>query len=119
SKGTMAGACLGLFVLALVDRWIAAVRPMMEGNGAPPACKNTKGEEKDENGKGRRGGGMCLHAPTFVPADDVMRGVLHALQAVLGFAFMLAILIRTAGTFQAAFILALVLSLGLGEVLFG
>ncbi|KAJ7477644.1 hypothetical protein FB451DRAFT_1396600 [Mycena latifolia] len=132
SKGTMAGACLGLFVLALVDRWSAA---------------------KDENGKGGRSGGMCLHAPTFVPADDVMRGALHALQAVLGFAFMLAVMCvlafssssfwltassalllflracplalrlfrstRTDTTEPPAFILALVYGLDLDEVLFG
>lgn len=28
--GAMVGACVGLFLLALVDRWIAACRAMME-----------------------------------------------------------------------------------------
>ena len=30
SKGAMAGTCIGLFLLALVDRWIAAARSVME-----------------------------------------------------------------------------------------
>ncbi|KAJ7477445.1 hypothetical protein FB451DRAFT_1396428 [Mycena latifolia] len=54
--------------------------------GCAAACKNAKGEEKDGNGKGRKGGGMRR-----VPAHDVMRGM-HALQAVLDFTFMLAIM---------------------------
>ncbi|KAJ7442030.1 CTR copper uptake transporter [Mycena latifolia] len=115
SKGALAGACIGLFVLALVDRWIAAVRAMMEAHwraAVRAACKNAKGE--DTTGKGKRGMRMTLQAPPFVPAHDVMRGAMHALQAVLGFAFMLAVM-----TFQASFILALVLGLGVGEALFG
>jgi len=30
SKGAMFGACVGLFLLALVDRWLAAIRAMAE-----------------------------------------------------------------------------------------
>lgn len=30
SAGAMIGACIGLFLLALVDRWIAACRTLME-----------------------------------------------------------------------------------------
>ena len=30
STGAMVGACIGLFLLALVDRWVAACRGMME-----------------------------------------------------------------------------------------
>ncbi|KAJ7478549.1 copper transporter [Mycena latifolia] len=109
SKGAMAGTCIDLFVLALVDRWVAAVRTMMEMHwraAARAGAKNEKGEERKRNGR--------LRAPPFVPAHDVMRGAMHAMQAVLGFAFMLAVM-----TFQASFILALVLGLGLGEALFG
>ncbi|KAJ7477532.1 hypothetical protein FB451DRAFT_1173080 [Mycena latifolia] len=39
---------------------------------ARAACKNAKGEEKDENGKGGRGGGIRLQAPPFVLAHDVL-----------------------------------------------
>lgn len=30
SKGAMVGVCIGLFLLALVERWLAAVRGVME-----------------------------------------------------------------------------------------
>ncbi|KAJ7436416.1 CTR copper uptake transporter [Mycena latifolia] len=108
---TLTGACIGLFVLALVDRWIAAARAMMEGHwhaAARAAGKNEKGE--DESKKGR----MRLQAPPFMPAHNVMRGAMHALQAVLGFEFMLAVM-----NFQASFIIAPVLGVGVGEALFG
>ncbi|KAJ7477448.1 hypothetical protein FB451DRAFT_1013223, partial [Mycena latifolia] len=71
------------------------VRAMGEGNWRATvraACKNAKGNEKDGNWKGRKGGGMELQAPPFVPAHDVIRGAMHALQAVFGFGFMLAIM---------------------------
>ncbi len=32
SKGAMVGTCIGLFLLALVDRWIAAARSVMEAH---------------------------------------------------------------------------------------
>ena len=32
SKGAMVGACIGLFLLALVDRWLAAIRATAERN---------------------------------------------------------------------------------------
>lgn len=30
SPGAIAGACIGLFILAIIDRWMAAVRRLME-----------------------------------------------------------------------------------------
>ena len=32
SNGAMAGACIGLFLFALVDRWISAMRSVMEAH---------------------------------------------------------------------------------------
>ncbi|KAJ7076742.1 CTR copper uptake transporter [Mycena belliarum] len=112
SKGALAGACLGLFLLALVDRWVAAVRRMCEGQWARAARVLAKERERDAKGveKARRG----LEAPPFIFAHDAMRGVMHALQALLGFAFMLAVM-----TFQAGFIIAIAGGLGVGEALFG
>jgi copper transporter 1 len=71
--------------------------------------------------------------PPFIPAHDIARGILHMGQAALGFAFMLAVmyvllckLVDTVvitnnlrRTFQAAFIFAIVVGLGVGEMLFG
>ncbi|KAJ7868115.1 CTR copper uptake transporter, partial [Mycena leptocephala] len=112
SSGALAGACIGLFLLALVDRWLAAVRGMMAAHWreAGRVARAKKGCDKDEKQTKK----MTLHAPPFVPAHDVMRGAMHALQAVLTFAFMLAVM-----TFQASYIITLVLGLGIGEMLFG
>jgi solute carrier family 31 (copper transporter), member 1 len=32
SAGAMVGACIGLFILALVERWVAACRAVMEAH---------------------------------------------------------------------------------------
>jgi len=112
TRGAMAGACIGLFVLALVDRWIAAVRAMMNLHwrevGDRKANKKMSGDREKKRGMAR------LRAPPFVPAHDIMRGAMHAVQTLLGFAFMLAVM-----TFQAAYIITLILGLGIGEMLFG
>ncbi|KAJ7440724.1 CTR copper uptake transporter [Mycena latifolia] len=118
SAGAVAGACIGLFILALVDRWIAAVRAMMEihwrAAGELARGANLKAGDADEVKGKKRMLGLRLRVPPFIPAHDIMRGAIHALQATLGFAFMLAVM-----TFQAAFIISIALGLGVGEMLFG
>ncbi|KAJ7192845.1 CTR copper uptake transporter [Mycena pura] len=64
TRAAVFGACVGLFILTLVDRWLAA------------------------NRKTR----FRLHLPPFALAHDAMRGATHALQALLGFIFMLAVM---------------------------
>ncbi|KAJ7501064.1 CTR copper uptake transporter [Mycena galericulata] len=119
SAGAMAGACIGLFVLTLVDRWLAAVRAMMElhwreaGERLRRAALKGGDAPADESKKTRRGV-IRLRAPPFVPAHDIARGALHAVQSVFTFAFMLAVM-----TFQAAYIITIILGLGIGEMLFG
>ncbi|KAJ6529456.1 CTR copper uptake transporter [Mycena vulgaris] len=109
SAGAQAGACIGLFLLALLERWGAAVRGMVEARWRAEArAWARKCDEKNGGRKGR------LQAPPFNLARDGARGAMHALQALVGFAFMLAVM-----TFQAAFIIAIVLGLGVGEMLFG
>ncbi|KAJ7164393.1 CTR copper uptake transporter [Mycena filopes] len=114
SGGAMAGACIGLFLLAVIDRWVAAVRAMMTAHwrdaGSRTARKDAAAANDDKQTKRRR----PLRAPPFVPAHDIARGALHTLQATLGFAFMLAVM-----TFQAGFIISIALGLGFGEMLFG
>ncbi|KAJ7780044.1 CTR copper uptake transporter [Mycena maculata] len=119
TRGALFGACVGLFVLALVDRWVAAMRALMEAHWREAGQRAGRVAEKecenhDENKKSRRRLGMRLRAPSFVPAHDVMRGAMHAVQATLGFAFMLAVM-----TFQASYIITLIGGLGVGEMLFG
>jgi len=50
----------------------------------------------------------------FIAAHDIPRGAIHALQALLGYTLMLAVM-----TFQAAYLISIIIGLGLGEVLFG
>ncbi|KAJ7037150.1 CTR copper uptake transporter [Mycena alexandri] len=114
TAGAMAGACIGLFILTLIDRWLAAVRAMMELYWRETGLRlrqKSAADVDDKYGKIRR---LRLRAPPFIPAHDIMRGAMHALQAALGFAFMLAIM-----TFQAAYIITIALGLGIGEMLFG
>ncbi|KAJ7865345.1 CTR copper uptake transporter [Mycena olivaceomarginata] len=115
SSGALAGACIGLFILTLVERWLAAVRRLMEAHWADAGRAAMKKKGCDEKNKGKSTlQRMGLRAPPFIPAHDVMRGAMHALQTLLGFAFMLAVM-----TFQAAYIITLILGLGIGEMLFG
>jgi len=117
SSGALAGACIGLFVLTLIDRWLAAVRGMMEAHWRQEARIRAAAQQKscdaDDKSKSKKFR-MRLRAPSFNPAHDIMRGAMHAVQAFLGFAFMLAVM-----TFQASYIITLILGLGIGEALFG
>ncbi|KAJ6621018.1 Ctr copper transporter family-domain-containing protein [Mycena sp. CBHHK59/15] len=117
SAGAQFGACVGLFLLALVERWISAVRGMMEAHWREAGERVRRARAgADDKGKTKKGMERVLrvHAPPFIPAHDVMRGAMHALQAALGFLFMLAVM-----TFQAAFLITISLGLGVGELLFG
>ncbi|ESK87360.1 copper transporter [Moniliophthora roreri MCA 2997] len=119
SNGAMVGACIGLFLLAVVDRWLAGCRGMMEAhwrkraqiaytNKLNAAADLKKAEPSLKN--------MILMRTSspFIPAHDIVRGIMQAGQAALGFALMLAVM-----TFQLAFLLSIVIGLGVGETLFG
>ncbi|KAF8203287.1 Ctr copper transporter family-domain-containing protein [Pholiota molesta] len=93
SPGAIAGVCIGLAVLAFFDRWLSATRTMLETYWR---------RSKETN------------YPPFVAAHDIPRGILFALQMAVMYLLMLAIM-----TFQAAFLISIILGLGLGEVAFG
>ncbi|KAJ4480195.1 CTR copper uptake transporter [Lentinula aciculospora] len=122
-SGAMFGACVGLFLLALVDRWIAACRAMMEAHWAKRA-QIAYANNLNANGNSEKNtvippstvGNVLLmrRAPPFILAHDIVRGIMHAGQAALTFAFMLAVM-----TFQLGFIISIVIGLGVGETLFG
>ncbi|OCH96597.1 hypothetical protein OBBRIDRAFT_809092 [Obba rivulosa] len=142
SKGAIAGACIALVALAIFERWIAASRGVMEAHWQRRALAVTTAkyhttdlptpskektsvdiEEVDTQSLPSKPGekGPLLPErrfprtiPPFIPTHDIPRGALYAVQAVLGYALMLAVM-----TFQAAFIISTILGLGIGEVLFG
>ncbi|KAI0651640.1 Ctr copper transporter [Trametes meyenii] len=143
SPGAIAGACIGLFLFAMFERWVNAMRGVAEGywkrralalmtddmTGSschtpsslePSTLKRPSDiEEIKVNELSLRGAVVgrsrsLRSVPPFIPSHDIPRGVLYAFQATLSYALMLAVM-----TFQAAFIITIILGLGIGEVLFG
>lgn len=150
SSGAMVGACIGLFLLAIIDRWVAACRSLMEAHwhrrfvypfvksvqrskynvtrmqlivsnkltalnepvdaekrpSLVPSSSSEKALNDDSDfpvelsnsglpperaGSFRRRPRIRNTAP-FIFSHDVVRGVVHAGQAALKFAFMLAVM---------------------------
>jgi len=141
SPGAVVGACIGLFMLAIIDRWLAAMRGAMEAYWARRvqelAAARSRPLLQDESyaSKEKRlsvdSDIESLHTPPtppskettiaklrksapFIPAHDFARGAMYACQSALGYALMLVVM-----TFHAGYIIAIILGLGVGEVLFG
>lgn len=132
SKGAMLGTCVGLFILALVDRWLASIRALEDAVWRQQAeiaytnAQNVSSDSKLQTYKSQSSlprlsklpsvvGIITLRTvPPFIPAHDISRGILHAAQSALTFVFM-----WTAMTYQASFILAMVIGFGVGEAMFG
>jgi len=141
SHGAIAGACIGLVALAIFERWIAAMRGILSAHwrrrafafttplrtsdsGTSTPAQDKKAQEIQEvniNSLSSEYPGPVFsfqRSPRsiepFLLAHDVPRGALYAFQALLAYALMLSVM-----TFQAAFIISIVLGLGIGEVLFG
>ncbi|THH16048.1 hypothetical protein EUX98_g9366 [Antrodiella citrinella] len=129
SSGAMVGACVGMLLLGILDRWIAACRAVMEmhwakrglilevnrrnAKGLPVATPTSERFSTTTSGQFVNALTMRTVSP-FVFWHDFTRGFMYFGQASLQFAFMLAIM-----TFQLGFILSLVVGLGIGETLFG
>ncbi|KAI0312562.1 Ctr copper transporter family-domain-containing protein [Amylostereum chailletii] len=119
SAGAMVGTCLGLFLLALVERWLAASKAVMEAHWHARALvemanrANTLPEHAERKTTTKLANARRT-LPPFILAHDAARGVMQALLSLLGFLFMLAVM-----TFQVGFILSIVVGLGVGETLFG
>ncbi|KAF9456153.1 Ctr copper transporter family-domain-containing protein [Collybia nuda] len=144
SSGAIVGACIGLVFLALFDRWFAATRTVMESHwrhrglslslrpsqlyyGKMTSTPSTRASEKSLDLKPDvkeetqslpslpdRQANHIRTIPPFIPSHDVPRGIMHGIQTLLGYLLMLAVM-----TFNAAYIISIVVGLGLGEVIFG
>ncbi|KAF9446920.1 Ctr copper transporter [Macrolepiota fuliginosa MF-IS2] len=118
SHGAMAGTCIGIFLLALFDRWLAAMRAAAEvywGKRAQIALANKLNTQGGGPSPQSPMGTLSMRTiPPFIPSHDIARGLLHGVQALLTFAFMLAVM-----TFNAGIILSIVIGLGVGQTLFG
>ncbi|TBU40029.1 CTR copper uptake transporter [Dichomitus squalens] len=123
-KGAMTGACIGLFLCALVDRWILAMRSVMEAHWykraqiaqANQANILPSGEKPSSSSFPTRirDASTLRGSLPFIPSHDISRGIIHAAQALMHFTIMLAVM-----TYQAAFLISIVAGLGVGEMLFG
>ncbi|KAI0932458.1 hypothetical protein AcW2_001085 [Taiwanofungus camphoratus] len=143
SHGAIAGACIGLVVLAIFERFIGALRglcqmywrrralaitsktvPLASSISSTPSQEKSQTdiEEVNVNTLADRlpaDGSVSVQrlrrtiAP-FILAHDLPRGALYAFQAFLAYTLMLAVM-----TFQAAFIISILVGLGIGEVAFG
>jgi len=142
SAGSVVGACIGLFLLAIIERWVAAMRAVMEAYWArrtneilaarfvtldddksvssdnKPHHDNQDVEIESIAHQGpsknlKTVSGLRRSAP-FIPAHDFARGAIYATHAALGYAFMLAVM-----TFNVGYIIAIVVGFGVGEVMFG
>ncbi|KDR84761.1 hypothetical protein GALMADRAFT_131553 [Galerina marginata CBS 339.88] len=165
SAGAIAGACIGLVFLALLERWLAATRSMLDGHWRRRYLQSivvpsgyelsfpisrafaiTAGRDQvvtthkivsypkrvstDEGGflqndiqeisnESIKPKVVTIKSrfrtiTPFIPAHDIPRGLLYALQMLIVYLLMLAIM-----TFQAAFFISIVLGLGIGEIVFG
>ncbi|KAF8499180.1 copper transporter [Russula emetica] len=136
SHGAIAGASIALVVLAILERLLYATRRAMDArwrrsvlalNTTLPAGDRAffwkKQEKREESAEvevisstqvSRNAAQRSRTLPPFVLSRDAARGALYSLQASLSYALMLAVM-----TFQAAYIISIIVGLGLGEVLFG
>ena len=132
SSGAIGGACVGLFVLAILQRCISGMRGVMDQHwkqrsDALVSARFVRiGESRTSSDKVSEGA-CCgteeavVSAPTprptlppFIWSHELARGGMQILQSFFGYALMLAVM-----TFNAAYIIAILLGLGVGEVLFG
>ncbi|KIM52595.1 hypothetical protein SCLCIDRAFT_140776 [Scleroderma citrinum Foug A] len=52
--------------------------------------------------------------PPLIPSHDIPRGIIHAIQSALSYTLMLIVM-----TFNAGYIISVILGLGVGEIIFG
>ncbi|EKM60886.1 uncharacterized protein PHACADRAFT_247104 [Phanerochaete carnosa HHB-10118-sp] len=141
SHGAIAGACIALVLLGIFDRWLSAMRGVAQARWVQsvramttrsPASSQpgigsdwvpTKEGEKQiddvkpvpsERSSLVNSARVSRSSPPFLLSHDVPRGIAFACQALLGYTLMLAVM-----TFQAAYIISILVGLGIGEVLFG
>ncbi|KAH8986462.1 CTR copper uptake transporter [Lactarius akahatsu] len=103
NMGAMVGTCIGLFMLAVAERWLSAMRAVMEAHWRTRAQIRVATSDKPSR-----------RVPPFILSYDVPRGIMRMTLASIGFLFMLAVM-----TFQLGFIFSIVIGLGVGETLFG
>ncbi|KAF8549687.1 CTR copper uptake transporter [Imleria badia] len=123
SAGGMVGTCIGVFLLSILERWLAACLELAEKHwaerasiviiersddvtslpGSPTPSSSSSIPEKSK-----------WRLPPFASEIDIARGVLFGAQTIIKVLLMLTVM-----TFQLAFILSIAIGSGVGETLFG
>lgn len=134
SPSSTAGACIGLFFLALFSRLLAAIHAaasdawsnahVLAGEGArialpddlpsPSLASSTSNpsfEKPQPSGKAKDD---LAKAPPFIPSIDVPRAILFAFQAFVSYMLMLAVM-----TYSVWFFISIIAGLAVGELAFG
>lgn len=138
SKGAIAGACIALVAFCILERWISAFRRQMEIQWGSRALAlilqmqrtSTNVQYVDDKAKDPSDaieeGSSSLPitparvrnrqrlVPPFIPMHDITRGIFQAVQSLFSYTLMLAVM-----TFNASYIISIVVGLAIGEVLFG
>ncbi|KAH7921261.1 hypothetical protein BV22DRAFT_744067 [Leucogyrophana mollusca] len=143
SSGAIAGASIALFVFAVLDRWISAWRRTKELNWKqraleivletesaassstgkldidkkstdPPTVMAVIEEARPAHAPNARTRTSHRVIPPFIASHDIPRGIFQGVQSFFSYALMLAVM-----TFQAAYIISIILGLAVGEILFG
>jgi len=109
--GGVAGVCVGLFLLGVGERCVAGVEAVAKREWGRSAQLSRSSAAATRLGLGL---GSGTYTPEFILAHDLARGVFHVVRALIGFLFMWTVM-----TFQAAFILSVVVGVGVGEMVFG
>lgn len=139
SPGAIVGACIGLFLIGILDRWLSAMRSSFEAHwkhramllssrysttsqelsrSSTPSEKAKASVSVEEEARDRIPSLVPKlrprTIPPFVASHDIPRGILHAFQSAIGFLLMLATM-----SYRIEWICSILLGLGLGETLFG
>ncbi|KZT58481.1 hypothetical protein CALCODRAFT_241034 [Calocera cornea HHB12733] len=136
SSGAMVGACAGLFMLALLERGLSALRTLAEGwwRTRTEAILAQAHSAEALSSAGSAGGPSLPSAyaplplpfparsatatarrlPPLIWAHDLPRAAMHVAQAALGYLLMLAYM-----NYNWGYLLSILAGLGVGEVLFG
>lgn len=127
TPGTLAGACIGLFSLALFERFLGGARGLLEAwwrrqqaSTSTRALVTPDNASVHSHSKSIESGRdylmsanpIPLVAP-FEPVRDLARGAMQAVQSLIGFFLMLSVM-----TYNAAFLISVILGLGIGEFVF-
>ncbi|KAH0834214.1 CTR copper uptake transporter [Lanmaoa asiatica] len=126
SAGAMVGTCVGVALLAMLERWLAACLELAEWHwverasilaleksdsvsSLPSSSESSASSSSPSTRKSK-----WHRLPPFVPEFDITRGVLFSAQAFIKVLLMLAVM-----TFQLAFLVSIAIGSGVGETLFG